>query len=133
MQFSRSAFFVISSAVFLFMSPAAHAQNSTNATIIKGPGVVTSFTTGVSVLGPEGGRDFNTSETAYFWYEKGIKRFEKGKLERAEVAFKASLNAQGSKNLDSRTLHYLAYINKQLGNEAQAEAYAQAYLSLTKK
>lgn len=110
--------------------PISSFANSVGATIIKGPRVVTSFTTSPSVLGPHGIRDFNTSETAAFFYRRGVKKLDKGKLEQAEEAFRASLRADGSKNLDSFSLHYLAYISNKRGNKAKAQEYAQAYLKL---
>ena len=74
---------------------------------------------------------FGSSETATFFYKSGVKRFEDGKLDKAATAFRASLRAHGSKKMDKRTLHYLAYINQQQGNVAQAKAYAEAYMDLT--
>jgi len=70
------------------------------------------------------------STTASFFYKRGIKNYEKGDLEKAEQAFKASLRAKG---LDLLSVHYLAVINQEMGNEETARKYVNAYNDLNKR
>jgi len=77
-----------------------------------------------------GKRIFNSSETSTFFYRKGVRKLEVGKLEEAAYAFKASLRADGSKQLNKFTLHYLTYISNKLGNEFETKKYAKAYIKL---
>ena len=74
-----------------------------------------------------------SSETATFFYKKGVKHFEKGNLEKSESAFEAVLRTHGSQSMDKLTLHYLTLINDKQGDEINTKKYAQAYFELTKK
>lgn len=80
-----------------------------------------------------GERYLGSSRTATFFFKKGVKNFEKGKLEKADQHFRAVLRADGSKGLDKATLHYLANINHKQGNEAKAKEYAQAYYKINRQ
>ena len=93
----------------------------------------------VALVSPSGNQHFTignrlseSSETASFFYVQGVKKLEDHDLDKAESAFKTALRADGSKSLDLLTLHYLAYINQQQGEEAQAKTYAKAYAKLKK-
>ena len=64
------------------------------------------------------------SETASFFFRKGVKAFERDELDKAEQAFRASLRANG---LDAPSLHYLVIINDRQGDRDDALHYAKAY------
>ena len=62
-----------------------------------------------------------------------MRNFDKGNLEKAESAFRATLRADGSDRMDRLTFHYLTLINHQLGNKNKVNQYAEAYFKLDKK
>lgn len=72
------------------------------------------------------------SETAFFFHRRGVNLYETENLDDAEIAFKASLRAQGN-SLRKNTLLYLAHISKEKGDMEQAEKYAYDYFKLTKQ
>ncbi|MEL6686655.1 MAG: hypothetical protein AAFP97_03430 [Pseudomonadota bacterium] len=82
------------------------------------------------------GQDLNSrrildgSETASFFFRKGVRAFEKDDLDKAEQAFRASLRADG---LDALSLHYLVIINDRQGDQNEALRYAKAYEAQTKR
>ena len=81
----------------------------------------------------KGERLFGSSTTASFFYKKGTRNFDRGNLDKAEKAFRASLRANGSIGLDARALLHLIYINQQQGDGLSSEKYKQAYLQLAGK
>lgn len=73
------------------------------------------------------------SETATHYYRVGVKKFEKGNLERAEQAFNAVLRADG---LNEQAHFYLAKIKMQQGDRTAAAKHAAklgAHTELYKK
>jgi len=84
-----------------------------------------------SMLAPlRGERYLGSSRTATLAFKKGVKNFEKGKLDKAARHFRAALRADGSKSLDKTIYHYLANISHKQGDETKVNEYAQAYHSL---
>jgi hypothetical protein len=73
------------------------------------------------------GRFLDGSETATFFFRKGVRAFDAGELDKAEEAFRASLRADG---LDRLSLHYLVIINDRQGDEGSARDYADRYFAL---
>ena len=84
----------------------------------------------VNVFTDRGDRFLGSSRTATFYYKKGVKSFQKGKLEKADQHFRASLRADGSRGLDKATYHYLSNLKHKQGDELQSKKYAQAYYNL---
>ena len=84
----------------------------------------------VSALPNRGERYLGSSQTATLYYKKGVKSFEKGKLDKADQHFRASLRADGSRGLDKATYHYLSNIHHKRGDELQSKKYAQAYYNI---
>ena len=136
MTILKATCLTIATASVLALAPAAYANsnNLTKTSVVNGtspPNIFINHTnpnTGhvpVEILG--------SSETATFYYKKGVKHFEKGNLEKSESAFEASLRAHGSKSMDGLTLHYLTLISDKQGDEVQKQKYAQAYFDLTEK
>lgn len=76
-----------------------------------------------------GDRFLDGSETATFFYKKGVRLFEKGDFDSAKTAFRATLRANG---LDRLSLHYLVIISHNQGDMSAAENYTQAYIELDK-
>lgn len=136
MTILKTACLSIAAIPILTLTPAAYANsnNLTKTSVVNGtspPNIFinhTNFTTGhvpVQILG--------SSETATFYYKKGVKHFEKGNLEKSESAFRGALRAHGSKPMDGLTLHYLTLISDKQGDEVKKKKYAQAYFDLTEK
>jgi len=67
------------------------------------------------------------SITATQFYKAGIRRFNKGKFDKAEESFKAVLRANG---LNKQAYFYLAKIKEQQGDSEKANEYAKAYFSV---
>lgn len=84
----------------------------------------------VNVFTDRGDRYLGSSQTATLYYKKGVKNFEKGKLDKADQHFRASLRADGSRGLDKATYHYLSNIHHKRGDELQSKKYAQAYYNI---
>ncbi len=135
MTFMKIALFTIVTASLTALAPAAYADfyPGKTSTISKVNGSFSQLTVGGATLNNDGDRLFGGSETASFFYKKGVKKFEDGNLEKAEIAFKATLRAQGSDTLDKLALHYLSYINNQQGDVTEAMSYAEVYLDLSEK
>ena len=117
-------------ATFAALSFASTASANTPTSVANGLGTQPNIQTYNYTPGHVGDTYFGSSETATFFYKKGVSKLEDGKLQKAEAAFKASLRADGSSKMDKYTLHYLAYISQQQGNETQAKTYAEAYMDL---
>lgn len=84
----------------------------------------------VSAQPLRGERYLGSSRTATLAFKKGVKNFEKGKLDKAARHFRAALRADGSKSLDKTIYHYLANISHKQGDETKVKEYAQAYQRL---
>ena len=84
----------------------------------------------VSAQPLRGERYLGSSRTATLSFKKGVKNFEKGRLDKAAQHFRAALRADGSKGLDKATYHYLANISHKQGDEIKVKEYAQAYQRL---
>lgn len=131
MSLSKIAYLAIAATATLAFTSSAQANT------------LTSFANGVSASsenqtinptpGHVGDTYFGASETATFFYKKGVRKFEDGNLEKATAAFRASLRADGTKQLDKLSLHYLAFISQKEGNEVQAKDYAEAYMKIHEK
>lgn len=115
------------------LSFVSSAQANTLTSVANGAGPQGEILSGHFTTPHVGDRYFGSSDTATFFFKKGISKLEQGNLEKSAAAFRASLRAQGTDRLNKFTLHYLAYINQQLGNTEQAESYAQSYLAIDKK
>jgi len=116
---------------FAALSFASTASANTLTSVANGLGTVPDVQTYNYTPGHVGDTYFGASETATFFYKKGVRKLEDGNLKKAAAAFKASLRADGTAEMDKLTLHYLAYISQKQGNESQAKDYAEAYMDLT--
>jgi len=67
------------------------------------------------------------SSTSSYYLKIGIKRYEKGKLDKAEKAFETVLRTNDLKKL---SYLYLAHINAQQGDRELELKYTQAYHSI---
>lgn len=123
----------------LTLSTAATAQstnatNTTNAflgnTPSKGSEIQHLRLFDVSAQPLRGDRFLGSSRTATLYYKKGVKNFDKGRMDKAAQHFKAVLRADGSKGLDKATYHYLANIKHKQGDETGSKKYAAAYYNL---
>ena len=126
---------ILAAAGALLLGTAVSASANTRTEAIYGTGAgVGGQTFNAGNWGPQGvynnGRLLDGSETATFFYRKGVKRFEDGKLDRAEEAFRAVLRADG---LDRLALHYLVIINDAQGDRATAEMYAARYAEVVEE
>lgn len=84
----------------------------------------------VSAQPLRGERFLGSTRTATLNFKKGVKNFEKGKLDKAAQHFRAALRADGSKGLDKLTYHYLANISHKQGDAVKVKEYAEAYSKL---
>ena len=134
MSVLKIACLTIASVSVLGMAPTAFAESGslTTTPVAKGVNALRGGTGG-TLGGHIGPMLLNSSETATFFYKKGLKHFEKGNLEKSEYAFRAVLRADGSKEMDRVTLSYLTLISEKQGNLAAKEKYAQAYSELDKE
>ena len=132
---------ILALAAACFMTPptavqaqSTNATNTTNAFLANGVNDKSDVQTlrlfDVSAQPLRGERYLGSSRTATLYYKKGVKNFDKGKLDKAAQHFRAVLRADGSKGLDKNTYHYLANIKHQQGDEAAYKRYAAAYYSL---
>ena len=78
-------------------------------------------------------RQLGGSTTATTKFARGLSQFEKGNLDDSAYAFRSALRANGSKEMDRLSLHYLTLISDKQGDEINTKKYAQAYFELTKK
>jgi len=67
------------------------------------------------------------SATSSYYLKLGIRRYEKGKLEKAEKAFETVLR---TRELKKYAYLYLAHINAQQGDKALEQKYVKAYHSI---
>ena len=134
MSVLKTACLTIASVSVLGMVPTAFAESGslTTTPVAKGVNALRGGTGG-TLGGHIGPMLLNSSETATFFYKKGLKHFEKGNLEKSEYAFRAVLRADGSKEMDRVTLSYLTLISEKQGNLAAKEKNAQAYSELDKE
>lgn len=134
MSVLKTACLTIASVSVLGMVPTAFAESGslTTTPVAKGVNALRGGTGG-TLGGHIGPMLLNSSETATFFYKKGLKHFEKGNLEKSEYAFRAVLRADGSKEMNRVTLSYLTLISEKQGNLAAKEKYAQAYSELDKE
>ena len=138
MSVLKTACLTIASVSVLAMAPTAFAKsgNITKTSVANGvntQNISLRGGTGGTLGGHVGPMLLNSSETATFFYKKGLKHFQKGNLEKSEYAFRAVLRADGSKEMDRLTLSYLTLISEKQGNLAAKEKYAQAYSELDKE
>jgi len=66
----------------------------------------------------------NGSETASFYYKIGVSSFEKGNLDKAEIAFEKVLLARG---LNQQAHYYLAFIAEQKGDDRKVLEHVKAF------
>ena len=139
MKILNLSLLAFTAAGLLTVSTAAQAQsanptNTTNAFLANAAKDKTDIQTlrlfDVSALPLRGERYLGSTRTATLFYKKGVKNFEKGRLDKAEQHFRAVLRADGSKGLDKATYHYLANIKHKQGDEVAYKKYAMAYYKL---
>ena len=101
------------------------APNRTSGTEFSGG----TFGNGFKYFG-DGFRYADPNPSAFHFFSKGVRTLKNGELEKSATAFEIALKNTRSKEMNKLTLHYLAYINHQLGHESRARDYADAYLAL---
>ena len=135
MSILKTACLSIASVSILAIAPTAFANsgNITKTAVANGTNASSKFISNNNFTsGHKPVHLLGSSETATFFYKKGVKHFETGNLEKSESAFKAVLRAHGSKSMDKLSLHYLTLINDKQGDLTSKETYAQAYFDLDK-
>jgi len=122
---------LVAVATVLFIASPSYANNlgyantlTANQQIIPGSIIANQANLKTWKYSPDG-----PSETAFFFHRRGVKMYEKDRLDKAEIAFKASLRAQGN-NLRGQTFLYLAHIAKENQEIEKANNYAREYFKL---
>lgn len=131
MSYSKIICLTLASTALL--SFGSNAQANTRTSAVNGVNIQPDLSPRNNTLGHVADRFFGSSETATFYFKKGVNKLESGDLDKAAYAFRAALRADGTKKMDRFTLHYLAYINQQQGNEFAANRYSNAYINLQKR